>query len=154
MLLALGVAGGGFVYVKNLQANNAILQANAIKQDLAIEQEKKVQAQLQKDLELQKSIVKKKDKEIEIIQQNNEFLTKRFEKTNADGKRRDLGDLAANRPKSVERIINNDWANLVRCNMIAQGEPLTEEEIAVVKKTDPGYNTQCPARANPNYKEQ
>ena len=41
----------------------------------------------------------------------------------------------------------------IRCNAIAQGSPLTEDEKAVVNKTDTGYNSMCPASANPNYKE-
>jgi hypothetical protein len=52
---------------------------------------------------------------------------------------------------SVERILNNDMNNQIRCNEIAQGSPLTEEEKAVKLKTDPGYNAICSPSANPNY---
>ena len=64
-----------------------------------------------------------------------------------------LGDLAVNRPLSVERILNKDWDNQIRCNEIAQGSPLTEQEVAVKQKTDPGYNAMCSPTANPNYED-
>ena len=42
MLLALGVAGGGILYVKNLQANLAISEANNAKLETGIEEQKKL----------------------------------------------------------------------------------------------------------------
>ena len=44
-------------------------------------------------------------------------------------------------------IITKDNAN--RCMEIASGSPLTEEEIAVTKKSK--ANLDCPRLANPNY---
>ena len=153
MLLALGVAGGGFMYVKNLQANLAISEANNAKLETGIEEQKKLMAQREADFAAQKKIYEDTQKKNQQLQRDLKFVTTRFNKTNADGKIRDLGDLAESRPATVERILNNDFNNQIRCNTIAQGSPLTEEEKAVVKKTDPGYNSMCPASANPNYKE-
>mgnify|MGYP000247418789 CR=1 FL=1 len=56
MLLALGVAGGGFLYVKNLQANLAISEANNAKLETGIEEQKKLMAQREQDFEAQKKM--------------------------------------------------------------------------------------------------
>lgn len=154
MLVALGVAGGGFLYVKNLQANLAISEANNAKLNDGIEEQKQLMVQMEKDFKAIQETLKKQQDLYEKERKENEFRKKRFNKTNADGKVRDLGDLANNRTLTVERIVNNDFNNQIRCNMIAQGSPLTEEEKAVVQKTDPGFNTMCPGSANPNYKDE
>ena len=153
MLVALGVAGGGFMYVKNLQANLALSEANNLVLEGGIEEQKKLMAQQLADFEAQKKIYEDTQKKNAQLEKDPKFVKTRFNKTNADGKVRDLGDLANNRPLTVERILNNDFNNQIRCNAIAQGSPLTEDEKAVVNKTDPGYNSMCPASANPNYKE-
>ncbi len=153
MLVALGVAGGGFMYVKNLQANLALSEANNLVLEGGIEEQKKLMAQQAQDFEAQKKIYEDTQKKNAQLEKDLKFVKTRFNKTNADGKVRDLGDLANNRPLTVERILNNDFNNQIRCNAIAQGSPLTEDEKAVVNKTDPGYNSMCPASANPNYKE-
>ena len=71
-------------------------------------------------------------------------LDKRFNKKN-----RDVGLLAIEKTKVVERITNaaSDKAN--RCIEIASGSPLTEKEINATKKSE--INTECPSIANPNY---
>lgn len=153
MLIALGAAGGGFLYVKNLQANLAISEANNAKLETGIEEQKKLMAQREEDFEAQKKMYADLQRKNNQLEREKKFLETRFNKTNADGKVRDLGDLANNRPVSVERILNNDWNNMVRCNQIAQGSPLTEEEKAVKQKTDPGYNSICSVSANPNYED-
>jgi len=151
MLLALGVAGGGFLYVKNLQANLAISEANNAKLETGIEEQKKLMAQREQDFEAQKKMYAELQSKNAILEKERKFLETRFNKTNADGQVRDLGDLANKRPLSVERILNKDWDMTIRCNEIAQGSPLTELEVAVKLKTDPGYNSMCSPTANPNY---
>jgi len=151
LLIVLGTAGGGILYVKNLQANLALSEANNAKLEDGIEEQKKVMKQREDDFNAQKKMYAQLDAKNKQLEKEKKFLTTRFTKTNADGQRRDLGDLAVNRPVSVERILNNDWDNMIRCNEIAQGSPLTEQEVAVKLKTDPGYNTMCSPTANPNY---
>lgn len=151
LLIVLGTAGGGVLYVKNLQANLALSEANNAKLEDGIEEQKKLMKQREDDFNAQKKMYAELDAKNKQLEKDKKFLTTRFTKTNADGKRRDLGDLAVNRPVSVERILNNDWDNMIRCNEIAQGSPLTEQEVAVKLKTDPGYNAMCSPTANPNY---
>ena len=71
-------------------------------------------------------------------------LDKRFNK----GKR-DVGKLAIDRTKAVERIINKGSANAARCVELASGSEHTEEEIKATKRSE--INPECPSLANPNY---
>ena len=109
MLVALGVAGGGFMYVKNLQANLALSEANNLVLEGGIEEQKKLMAQQLADFEAQKKIYEDTQKKNAQLEKDLKFVKTRFNKTNADGKVRDLGDLANNRPLTVERILNNDF---------------------------------------------
>ncbi|MDP6845991.1 MAG: hypothetical protein QF460_03480, partial [Candidatus Nanoarchaeia archaeon] len=61
----------------------------------------------------------------------------------------DFGQLAEARPALVVKIVNKERGNAKRCMEIASGSPLTEEEIAVTKKSQ--ANLDCPRLANPNY---
>jgi hypothetical protein len=71
-------------------------------------------------------------------------LDKRFNKKN-----RDVGLLAIEKPKTIERITNTASDKANRCIEIASGSPLTEKEINATKKSE--INTECPSIANPNY---
>src|SRR5210317_855620 len=121
-LIVTALAGGGF-YVLKLQKDNAILKANAIKMESAIADQKTL-----------------------IDNQKKDFadLDKRFNKKN-----RDVGLLAIEKPKTIERITNSASDKANRCIEIASGSPLTEKEINATKKSE--INTECPSIANPNY---
>jgi hypothetical protein len=71
-------------------------------------------------------------------------LDKRFTK-----KDRDIGKLAIERTKSIERIINKGGKNAARCIELASGAEHTEEELKATLKSK--INPECPALANPNY---
>jgi chromosome segregation ATPase len=142
-LIATALAGGGF-YVFKLQKDNAILKANAIKMESAISEQKVLIENQKKDFE---AIITANNEMNELISKlKTDFaeLDKRFNKKN-----RDVGLLAIEKTKAVERITNaaSDKAN--RCIEIASGSPLTEKEINATKKSE--INTECPSIANPNY---
>ena len=61
----------------------------------------------------------------------------------------EIGDLAQKKPKLIEKIIDKGTQDVLRCYEILTGSPLTDEEIAVTKKSK--ANTTCPDVANPNY---
>ena len=71
-------------------------------------------------------------------------LDKRFNKKN-----RDVGLLAIQKTKAIERITNAASVKANRCIEIASGSPLTEKEINATKKSE--INAECPSIANPNY---
>ena len=142
-LIATAIAGGGF-YVFKLQKDNAILKANAIKMESAISEQKVLIENQKKDFEAILNANKEMNELIGKLKTDFAELDKRFNKKN-----RDVGLLAIEKTKAVERITNaaSDKAN--RCIEIASGSPLTEKEINATKKSE--INTECPSIANPNY---
>ena len=142
-------AGGGFMYVKNLKAENEILRLNNSKLNDAVDEQQAVIEQQIADFEeiqsINKSLVESNAKLTEDLRVANE----KFNKINAAGDRRDMGDLAYNRPKNVEFIERKRETQRARCFEIAQGSPLTEEELNATKKSQ--INAECPNIANPNY---
>jgi hypothetical protein len=61
----------------------------------------------------------------------------------------ELSYLATNKPKLVERVINNGTDDVLRCFEILSGKELTEEEINATKRSQ--INSSCSDIANPNY---
>ena len=140
---------GGVAYVYKLKADNAILKENAIKLENAVSSQQAVIDQQKKDFDN----ILQANKDLNALKltltKELEALDNKFNKTNASGKKRDIGDLAVNRPESVERVINRASDNAVRCVEIAMGAELTEKEINATKKSE--INSECPSIANPNY---
>ena len=149
VLILLAGAGGGFMYVKNLQKNLAISEANNAKLEQSVESQKAVITQIKADFEAMTKIKAEIDKQNQILKAEYQALDKKFNKINGKGEVRDIGDLATKRPESVEKIINKGSANAMRCSEIAMGSPLTEKEKNATKKSE--INSECPSIANPNY---
>ena len=137
------VIGAG-AYVMKLQRDNTILKENAVKLESAISEQKQVIENQKKDFEEILNANKEINKLINNLKKDLEDLDKRFTK-----KDRDIGKLAIDRTKSVERVINKGADNAARCIEIASGSPLTEEEKNATKKSE--INPECPSIANPSY---
>jgi chromosome segregation ATPase len=142
-LIATALAGGGF-YVFKLQKDNAILKANAIKLESAISEQKILIENQKKDFESILEANKEMNELMNKLKTDFADLDKRFNKKN-----RDVGLLAIEKTKTIERITNSASDKANRCIEIASGSPLTEKEINATKKSE--INTECPSIANPNY---
>ena len=142
-IVATAIAGGGF-YVVKLQKDNAILKANAIKMESAITEQKQLIENQKKDFEAILTANKEMNDLIGKLKTDFADLDKRFNKKN-----RDVGLLAIQKTKTIERITNSASDKANRCIEIASGSPLTEKEINATKKSE--INTECPSIANPNY---
>ena len=142
-------AGGGVVYVKNLKSDLATSEANNLKLEQSVESQKEVIAQAKADFESQRKITATLDAQNKALQAEFTALDKRFNKINGQGEVRDIGKLADERPKSVERVINGATTKAMRCVEIAMGSPLTEKEKNATKKSE--INSECPSIANPKY---
>lgn len=147
-ILVSSLAGAG-LYVMKLRSDNAILKANQIKLEEAVSSQQEVIAQQKADFETIMAANKKLQDTRDILKQELQNLDDKFNKTNASGKKRDIGDLAVNRPESVERVINRASDNALRCVEVAMGAPLTEKEINATKPSE--INSECPSLVNPNY---
>ena len=125
-------AGGGYLYVKKLQKDNAILKVNQIKLETAVEDNNKVIEQQSKDLKKIRTTLSELDEVNKKLQADRNALNKRLGK-------HDIGNLAENKPGLVEKIINKASDSAVRCMEIASGSPLTEEEL------NGSPNRECPS---------
>ena len=145
----IAVAVGGYIYVNGLQKDLAVAKENNVKLEQSVESQKAVIEQMQRDFELQKEINLKLDTQVKTLQKEYASLDDRFNKINSSGKKRDIGALAVDKSKAIERIINKGTANAQRCVEIAMGSPLTEKEKNATKKSE--INPECPSIANPSY---
>ena len=142
-------AAGGAAYVYKLKADNAILKENQIKLEQSVASQKEVIAQQKEDFETILNANKELTELKAKLDKELAALDDKFNKTNATGKKRDIGDLAIAKSKVIQKIINRASDNAVRCVEIAMGSPLTEKEQNATKKSE--INSECPSIANPNY---
>ena len=142
-------AGGGALYVKTLKSDLEISKANQAKLELAVNDQKAVIAQQREDFEAIMTANRELQDTQRVLQTELKNLDERFNKINGKGEVRDIGKLAEERSKSVERVINNASKKAMRCVEIAMGAKLTEKEINATKKSQ--INSECPSIANPNY---
>ena len=148
IVMLVGISGG-IAYVYKLKADNAILKENNAKLESAVESQQEVIAQQKEDFENILAANKELTKLSETLNKELEALDDKFNKTNASGKKRDIGALANQRPSTIEKIINRATVNAQRCVEIATGSPLTEKELNATKNSE--INSECPSLANPNY---
>ena len=137
------VLGAG-AYVVKLQRDNTILKENAVKLEGAISEQKQVIENQKKDFAEILEANKKINELVNNLKKDLDDLDKRFSK-----KDRDIGKLAIERTRAIERVINKGSDNATRCIEIASGSPLTEEEKNATKKSE--INPECPSIANPAY---
>jgi NAD-dependent SIR2 family protein deacetylase len=142
-VMVAGLAGAG-AYVFKLRADNATLKANQIKLESAVSEQKELIQKQQNDFKEILQANQDMNKLVEVLKKDIDELDKRFNK----GKR-DIGKLAVERSKVIEKIINKGGENAARCLEIASGAPLTEQEKNAKKKSE--INPECPSIANPNY---
>jgi len=135
VLVMLAGAGGGYLYVKKLQKDNAILKENQLKLESAVEDQKDVIEQQAKDFKTIRNTLNKLEEQNKRLEKDKEDLSKRLGK-------HDIGNLAENKPKLVERIINGASKSAARCVEIASGSPMTEEELnGTPNRECPGFWT-------------
>ena len=149
IVVALATAGGGFLHYKNIKADLETAKANNIKLEQGIAEQQAVIEQQRKDF----TAIREANEELLAVNQTltreMQALDERFNKINAQGEVRDIGKLAIERDRAVERVINNASKKAMRCVEIAMGSPLTEAELNATKKSE--INSECPSIANPNY---
>tara|TARA_B100001559_G_C16369566_1_gene561327 strand:- start:72 stop:542 length:471 start_codon:yes stop_codon:yes gene_type:complete len=142
-ILISAVAGAG-VYVVKLRADNATLKANQLQLEQGIQEQKKLLEQQEKDFNAIMESNKKLNIMIQTFKKDLDELDKRFNKN-----KRDIGKLAIEKTKAIERIVNKGGDNAARCLELASGAEHTEAELKATKRSE--INPECPALANPSY---
>ena len=106
IIMGIAVLGamGGLMYVQHLKSENEILTLNNQKLEGAVAQQQAVIEQQLKDIaqirDINKELLAKNEKLVGDLNVANE----KFNKVNASGERRDIGNLAVNKPKSIQII--------------------------------------------------
>ena len=108
LVMVIGLAGGA-AYIYKLKADNATLKANQVELEKGIAEQTKVLEQQKKDFNAILESNKKLNVLISTFKKDLDELDKRFNK----GKR-DIGKLAIDRTKAIERIINKGADNAAR----------------------------------------
>ena len=143
VLIISSIAGAG-MYVMKLRSDNAILKANQLELEKSIQSQTELIQQQKVDFEAIMESNKKLNVLVQTFKKDLDDLDKRFNK-----KKRDVGKLAIERSKSVERVINKGSSEAKRCVELASGAERTEEELKATTRSM--INTMCPSLANPNY---
>ena len=143
LMIISAIAGAG-MYVMKLRSDNAVLKANQIELERSIESQQELLEQQKADFEEILQSNKQLNVLINSLKKDLEDLDKRFNKGG-----RDVGKIGVEKPKLLEKIINNGANNAARCIELASGAPHTEEELKATKKSE--INPECPALANPSY---
>jgi type II secretory pathway pseudopilin PulG len=143
LMIISAIAGAG-MYVMKLRSDNAVLKANQIELERSIESQQELLEQQKADFEEILESNKQLNVLINSLKKDLEDLDKRFNKGG-----RDVGKIGVEKPKLLEKIINNGANNAARCIELASGAPHTEEELKATKKSE--INPECPALANPSY---
>jgi len=144
LTVIIGAVGfGAWKYYQYTQEQIGIYRENAAKAEMAQQASEAAVKAIQKDLvEVQAQYTKVSD-DFKVAKSRVNALEEKLTK-------HELGDLAQAKPKLIEKIVDKGTKDVLRCYEILTGSPLTEEEIAVTKKSK--ANTTCPDVANPNYK--
>ena len=148
-LVIMGGLAGGVTYVYKLKADLATSEANNAKLEDSVEEQKAVIAQQVLDIDNIRNAMKEQAELSKRLNASIQDLRDKFTKVNASGEKRDIGNLAEQKPKLMQRAINKGTKNALRCMEIAMGSPLTEKEKNAVKKSQ--INPECPDIANPSY---
>ena len=135
ILMLLAGAGGAYTYVTNLQKTSEIHRLNALKFEQAAQQnEEALRVQKENYIALQKNLEEVNAEFQATRAQNNVLSTKLAE--------HDINVLAAERPKSIKRLINRGTVNANRCFEILSGAELNDKEKEA--KNGNAFNKECP----------
>ncbi|MGA0121352.1 MAG: hypothetical protein ACO3HJ_07865, partial [Methylophilaceae bacterium] len=143
IIIMLGISGAG-IYVMKLRADNATLKANQMKLEQAVTSQQQLLEQQKKDFQAIMKANTELNALINNLKKDIDDLDKRFNKND-----RDIGKIAIEKPKVIERIVNKGTEAAARCIELASGAPHTEAELKATKKSE--INRECPSIANPNY---
>lgn len=141
VILAAGIAA--YWYYSWSQNEIKTLTANNEKLTLAVETQKETITNLKADGQQQFETLQQTNQKFQDARIENNKLKEILGKHN-------IGYLATQKPKLVEKAVNRGTDHAGRCMELLSGAKHTAAELAATKKSQ--INTICPDVANPNYK--
>ena len=144
LTVVIGAVGfGAWKYYQYTQEQIRIYAVNAATAELAQQQAEAAVESLKRDMVEIQAQFTKVTSQFEVAQGRVDALENKLSE-------HEIGNLAQKKPKLIEKIIDKGTQDVLRCYEILTGSPLTEDEIAVTKKSK--ANTTCSDVANPNYR--
>ena len=135
LLFVLGAAGGGYLYIQNLQKNLQVAQANNARLENAVKTNEETITALQENYAAAQRELTRVNEEFAATRAQNNLLRDKLSNI-------DLGLLAQTKPNSIERAINQGTLNAGRCFEILSGSPLTDREREATSGEK--FNKECP----------
>ena len=127
ILAVLSLAGGGFVYVKGLQADLATSEANnLVLENIKAEQDAVIE-QMKKDFEAINKAKAELETALAAAEKDNKNLASKFAKY-------DIALWGMENPEAAEKTINRAVRHVNRCIEVASGAPVEPKDF---------YNRQC-----------
>ena len=127
ILAVLSLAGGGFVYVKGLQADLATSEANnLVLENIKAEQDAVIE-QMKKDFEAINKAEAELETALAAAEKDNKNLASKFAKY-------DIALWGMENPEAAEKTINRAVRHVNRCIEVASGAPVEPKDF---------YNRQC-----------
>lgn len=131
--IVVALATGAWFYVRHLQDEIKIEQANSAVAQEALKSSNKAVDNLVKDFAAMKKGIEELNTQFAAARKDVQALDKKFTETKA-GEKRDIENLAAKHPALIEKAINNGSKEAGRCNQLLTGA-----------KPEPGEkNSLCP----------
>jgi len=150
MIIVMAVIIGGFYwYYQDSQKKIAILQGNNAKLEVSVQIQKETIEQHLEDAQQANSIVAETNLKFAEAQKEVDDLRGKFNKVSKLLGQRDIGKLAASKPKLIKRIIDKGTVQSFRCFELLSGVSHTKKELDAAKPSQ--LNKACPTVANPNY---
>lgn len=126
-LFLVSVMSGGIIYVQMLRMDLQIARENQAKLEDVVASQKAVMEQTNRDIEKMREINSNLNVEMRSAQRDVSDLERKF-REGPGGKPRDVGSMAMKDPQKLQDKINRGTHLALRCNEIATGSPLTEDE--------------------------
>jgi predicted negative regulator of RcsB-dependent stress response len=144
LTVVIGAVGfGAWKYYQYTQEQIRIYAVNAATAELAQQQAEAAIESIKRDMVEIQAQFTKVTSQFEVAQGRVDALENKLSE-------HEIGNLAQKKPKLIEKIVDKGTKDVLRCYEILTGSPLTEDEIAVTKKSK--ANTTCSDVANPNYR--
>jgi predicted negative regulator of RcsB-dependent stress response len=144
LTVVIGAVGfGAWKYYQYTQEQIRIYAVNAATAELAQQQAEAAIESIKRDMVEIQAQFTKVTSQFEVAQGRVDALENKLSE-------HEIGNLAQKKPKLREKIVDKGTKDVLRCYEILTGSPLTEDEIAVTKKSK--ANTTCSDVANPNYR--
>lgn len=121
-------AGVAYWYYQDTQSAIRQYEINQVQLETALKSQRLVTTQLQENIRVMQEIIGDLNEEFSVSRERVATLESKFNQS-ANGTSRDFGALAASKPDSIQRIINNGTLESFRCIELLSGAAIKPEEL-------------------------